>query len=247
MKKNVLILCGLLAATLTKSQTVIDHFSLGPYEVEYYGKGDFNYHLVKGVNLAEFYGIKKDTVVIEKKTEKPVKKAFELGLSYTIPRFNIGGAFNSFGLYGSAKNKVGHNMYLNYGGKIDFGWEQGNKMNDGRKSVLFEVGIPLSFEFANLDRTKSSFFASIGITPAFYTTLYAKETINNSKVDADKKNGLYIAPRLDLGGYLPVKEHPVKIGLFLEYRIGCKKGEENVFKQQRIGRVMIGANVGYIF
>lgn len=246
MKKNVLILCGLLTATMAKSQTVIDHFSLGPYEVDYYGKGDFNYRMVKDVNLIEYFGIKKDTVIIGEKAEKPIKKTFELGLSYTIPRFNIGGAFNSFGLYGSAKNRVGNNMYLNYGGKIDFGWEQGNKMNNDIKSVLFEVGIPLSFEFTRLDRTKSSFFASIGVTPAFYSTLSAKERKGNSKVAADKKNGLYIAPKLELGGYLPVNEHPVKIGLFLEYRIGCQKEEDNIFKQ-RIGRVLIGANVGFLF
>ena len=60
MKKIVFVICGLLAATIVKGQEVIDNFQVGPYEVDYMGKGDVNFRLRKDIDLNEYYKIKKD-------------------------------------------------------------------------------------------------------------------------------------------------------------------------------------------
>lgn len=246
MRTFFLILCGLLTTTMAKSQEVIDNFQVGPYEVDYMGKGDVNFRLKKNINLYEYFKLQKDTIIAESKKVQPIKKGFEVGVTYSMPRFCVKGAFNSFGVYGSAKSKVTNNIYLNYGGKIAISYGHYNEEVNNLKDVLFEVGVPLSVEFANLNKDTSSFFASVGFTPAYYTTLSAKENKDGKDVDADKKSGLYVAPKVELGGYIPVNDHFLKLGLFGEYRINCTKAEDNIFKQ-RIGRAFVGANIGYVF
>ena len=231
---------------MAKSQEVIDNFQVGPYEVDYMGKGDVNFRLKKNINLYEHFKLQKDTIIAESKKVQPIKKGFEVGVTYSMPRFGVKGAFNSFGVYGSAKSKVTNNIYLNYGGKIAISYGHYNEEVNNLKDVLFEVGVPLSVEFANLNKDTSSFFASVGFTPAYYTTLSAKENKDGKDVDADKKSGLYVAPKVELGGYIPVNDHFLKLGLFGEYRINCTKAEDNIFNQ-RIGRAFVGANIGYVF
>lgn len=231
---------------MAKSQEVIDNFQVGPYEVDYMGKGDVNFRLKKNINLYEYFKLQKDTIIAESKKVQPIKKGFEVGVTYSMPRFGVKGAFNSFGVYGSAKSKVTNNIYLNYGGKIAISYGHYNEEVNNLKDVLFEVGVPLSVEFSNLNKDTSSFFASVGFTPAYYTTLSAKENKDGKDVDADKKSGLYVAPKVELGGYIPVNSHFLKLGLFGEYRINCTKAEDNIFKQ-RIGRAFVGANIGYVF
>lgn len=231
---------------MAKSQEVIDNFQVGPYEVDYMGKGDVNFRLKKNINLYEYFKLQKDTIIAESKKVQPIKKGFEVGVTYSMPRFGVKGAFNSFGVYGSAKSKVTNNIYLNYGGKIAISYGHYNEEVNNLKDVLFEVGVPLSVEFANLNKDTSSFFASVGFSPAYYTTLSAKENKDGKDVDADKKSGLYVAPKVELGGYIPVNNHFLKLGLFGEYRINCTKAEDNIFKQ-RIGRAFVGANIGYVF
>ena len=246
MRTFFLILFGLLATTMAKSQEVIDNFQVGPYEVDYMGKGDVNFRLKKNINLYEYFKLQKDTIIAESKKVQPIKKGFEVGVTYSMPRFGVKGAFNFFGVYGSAKSKVTNNIYLNYGGKIAISYGHYNEEVNNLKDVLFEVGVPLSVEFANLNKDTSSFFASVGFSPAYYTTLSAKENKDGKDVDADKKSGLYVAPKVELGGYIPVNNHFLKLGLFGEYRINCTKAEDNIFKQ-RIGRAFVGANIGYVF
>ena len=246
MRTFFFFLFGLLTTTMAKSQEVIDNFQVGPYEVDYMGKGDVNFRLKKNINLYEYFKLQKDTIIAESKKVQPIKKGFEVGVTYSMPRFGVKGAFNSFGVYGSAKSKVTNNIYLNYGGKIAISYGHYNEEVNNLKDVLFEVGVPLSVEFANLNKDTSSFFASVGFTPAYYTTLSAKENKDGKDVDADKKSGLYVAPKVELGGYIPVNDHFLKLGLFGEYRINCTKAEDNIFKQ-RIGRAFVGANIGYVF
>lgn len=246
MRTFFLILCGLLTTTMAKSQEVIDNFQVGPYEVDYMGKGDVNFRLKKNINLYEYFKLQKDTIIAESKKAQPIKKGFEVGVTYSMPRFGVKGAFNSFGVYGSAKSNVSNNIFLNYGGKIAISYGHYNEEVNNLKDVLIEVGVPLSVEFANLNKGTSSFFASVGFTPAYYTTLSAKENKDGKDVDADKKSGLYVAPKVELGGYIPVNDHFLKLGLFGEYRINCTKAEGNIFKQ-RIGRAFVGANIGYVF
>lgn len=246
MKKIVFVICGLLAATIVKGQEVIDNFQVGPYEVDYMGKGDVNFRLRKDIDLNEYYKIKKDTVFIESKKKKPIKKAYELGLIYSIPRFGVHGAFNTFALYGSAKVAVDNGVYINYGGKMAFSYGEYNENKNCLKDKLVEIGVPLSVEFVKLDRSTSSFFVSVGLTPAYYSTISAKEISGGEEIDADKKSGLYVAPKVEIGGYLPMNKHLVKIGVFGEYRISCASKEDNIFKH-RIGRAFVGASIGYVF
>lgn len=246
MRTFFLILCGLLTTTMAKSQEVKDNFQVGPYEVDYMGKGDVNFRLKKNINLYEYFKLQKDTIIAESKKAQPIKNGFEVGVTYSMPRFGVKGAFNSFGVYGSAKSNVSNNIFLNYGGKIAISYGHYNEEVNNLKDVLIEVGVPLSVEFANLNKGTSSFFASVGFTPAYYTTLSAKENKDGKDVDADKKSGLYVAPKVELGGYIPVNDHFLKLGLFGEYRINCTKAEDNIFKQ-RIGRAFVGANIGYVF
>ncbi len=246
MRTFFLILCGLLTTTMAKSQDVIDNFSVGPYEVDYLGKGDVNFRLRRDINLYEYFNLKKDTIIVESKKVLPIKNTFELGLSYSTPIFGVKGAFNTFGLYGSAKTKVNNFMYINYGGRMSFSYGNYDESMNSFKNVLLEVGVPLSIEFANLEQNTSSLFVNIGIVPTYYTTISAKEKKDGKEIDSDKKNGFYISPRVEAGGYIPVAGHLLKIGLFGEYRICCTKAEDNIFKQ-RIGRAFVGTSIGYVF
>lgn len=247
MKKIVLILCGILAAAMAKGQDVIDNFEVGPYEVDYLGEGDINYRLKRGVNLYEYYGLKTDTTIVRVPESKPLKRAVELGLSFATPRFQKVGAFNSFGVYGTVKSKVADFIYLNYGGMLAFSYGQYGREWNCLKDFLVEAGVPLSVEFANIDHTKASLFANVGFAPVYYATLSAKAMNGEgNEVDVDKKNGLYVAPRVEAGGFIPVNEHLIKIGVFGEYRICCAKAEDNIFKE-RIGRAFVGVRLGYVF
>lgn len=241
MKKIFLVLCSAIIAATSKGQIVTDNFQVGPYEVDYLGKGDVNFRLKKGVDLYEYFGLQKDTIITENRINKPFNRGYEIGASYSRPWFNVSnGAFNSFGLYGLAKSKIGKYYFFNYGLKISFSYGHSRK----NKDVLFDAGIPLSIEFANLDYTKSSLFANIGVSPTFYSIINAKEVKSGNKSNTEKKNGLYIAPKVEIGGYISFNEHLIKIGLYGEYRVCCAK--DNIFKH-RIGRAFVGANVGYIF
>lgn len=245
MKKMLLVLCGIFAATMAKSQNVIDNFIVGPYEVDYKGEGDVNYRLRKGMNLYEYFGLKKDTVVVGQVQPAPISKAFEFGLRYSMPRFDVQGAFNSFGAYGTRKMQIGSHAYFDFGVMVALSYGNYNERFGNLKDVLFEAGIPLAVEFAKLERDKSSLYASIGVAPAYYTTISATENVGGTETDAEKENGLYIAPQLEVGGYMPVLGHLLKIGVYGEYRIDCSGGDVNVF-EQRIGRFFVGAKVGLV-
>lgn len=113
---------------------------------------------------------------------------------------------------------------------------QESTSGDGEFSeTMFEVGIPLSIEWSNLNHKKASLYGGIGVIPTFYTG--GKNKYGKSE------NGFYVAPRLDIGGYVPVKNVLVRIGLFGQYNIDCSG---DIFKE-RIGRLFLGANVGLVF
>lgn len=245
MKKMLLVLCGIFAATMAKSQNVIDNFIVGPYEVDYKGEGDVNFRLRKGINLYEYFGLKKDTVFVGQAQSEPVSKAFEFGLRYSTPRFDVQGAFNSFSAYGTRNIKVGSLVYFDFGVMVALSYGNYNERFGNLKDVLFEAGIPLAAEFAKLERGSSSLYASVGVTPAYYATISATEEVGGTEVDAEKENGLYVAPQLEVGGYLPVSGHLLKLGVYGEYRINCSGGDVDVF-EQRIGRFFVGAKIGFV-
>lgn len=243
MKRIVLFICSFVVASLLNAQNVIDNFNVGPYEVDYIGKGDVNYRLKKDVDLYQFYGLKKDTIFISANNKNEiVKNATELGLFYALPRFGVKGAYNTFGIQGLFKRNLSNGLFFDFGLKAAISYGHYNSLYNYLKDVVFEIGIPVELEFVKLVKNQSSIFFGIGVVPSFFSTISCKDNAGN---EIKKKNGIYFSPRLDFGGYIPVGHSFMKIGVFGEYKICCSKEEDNIFKE-RIGRTFIGANIGWI-
>ena len=63
--KHFFFLCALIAGVIAaKAQTDVDNFNVGPYVVDYNGKGDVKYRLRDNINLYEFFELKMDTTII---------------------------------------------------------------------------------------------------------------------------------------------------------------------------------------
>lgn len=253
----------------------VDNFEVGPYEVEYKGPGDFKSRLRKDVDLYKYYNLKKDTVIkVSKQTTKPVKGAFQLNVSMSLPRYVVNGTSNVFGIDGGWKQRISKDVYVNGGlslalsfGRYGKEWEdlykdEWKKDKGSFTETMFEVGIPLSIEFGKIDYKKPSIFASVGVTPTLYTgakglkkktvdataasAANAKATDENTDMENESKSGLYVAPRLEIGGYLPIGGQLVRMAGFMQYDFNCSKGDFDVFKE-RIGRLFLGASLGLVF
>lgn len=226
---------------------VVHNFEVGPYEVEYKGSDDYKFRLRKGVDLYEYYNLKKDTTIqVCESVESPVTGAFQLNAFFSMPRHVLNGTSNVWGFDGARKLKIGQQLYFNAGLSIalSFGeygaaynnfkdWEEGSF-----SETIFEIGVPLSVELCNLDRNKASLYGGFGIVPTFYS---------GGKDEAgESKSGLFVAPRIDVGGYLPCCNQLVRIGFFAQYDINCSGGDYDIFKD-RIGRFFLGANIGLVF
>ena len=84
MKKIIFSLILVVMATAAFAQTP-DKIFVGPYEINYYEKGDYEYMLRDNIDLYEFYSLQKDTtIVIEEKTE-PMKHGMQVGLGMRLP------------------------------------------------------------------------------------------------------------------------------------------------------------------
>lgn len=274
MKKLITVALFALASAAGMAQDV-DNFEVGPYEVEYKGPGDFKSRLRKDVDLYRYYNLKRDTVInASMQSTEPVRGAFQLNVSMSLPRYVTNGTSNVFGIDGGWKQVIGKNVYFNAGLllALSFGsyggyWQSiyGSEWNSNKgalKETMFEVGIPLSIEFGKVDYKKPTMFASIGVTPTLYVGAKGlksktKETASGStataKADGDfigmeneTKSGLYVAPKLEVGGYLPTGGPLVRMAGFMQYNVNCSKGDFDVFKK-RIGRLFLGASVGLVF
>lgn len=253
--KKIILLAILFATIVAGYAQSPDNFFVGPYEVDYKGKGDFKFRLRKGIDLYKYFDLKRDTViqknvinVIEenrKSVSNPVKRGIQASVFMSLPRFAVSGNSNVFGVSGSWKQQFGKKYYWNAG--LSLGYLYGEYSSPSyREDAMIEIGIPLSVEFACLDYKKSSVYAGIGLTPTFYSTLKADEIDENgATVDGEKDSGFLIAPRVDFGGYIPLSKHILRVGIFAEYKINCS-GDVNIYKE-RIGRAFVGANVGIIF
>ena len=246
--RKITSLLILLTLTVICSAQNIDNFDVGPYEVDYKDKGDFKFRLRKDIDLYEYFGLKRDTVVQEIRKSHPVKGAFQLNAFFGA--YSYEGSTTSLGLDGSWKQKIGKMLYFNSG--ISVGISYGKY--DGRnylKETMLQIGIPVSIEVSQLNHNRASLFAGLGVTPTYYNTLKS-EYQNHKKTNPKKNSGIYVAPKLEVGSYIPVNKCIVRIGLFGQYNINCSKNEigtqtdANVFKEY-IGCVSIGGNVGIVF
>ena len=244
--KKFFSLIALLTISMVGLAQVVENFEVGPYEVDYRGPGDYNFRLRDGIDLYEYFSLEKDTTitVVEPPTS-PVTSAFQVCVSMSVPRrVENDGTSNVFGIDGTWKKQVIKHIYFNAGMSIALSIGRYGKSysdykdweNEKLSETMFEVGVPLSLEWCNLDRKKASLYGGIGIVPTFYA---------GGKDKTGNKSGLFIAPRIDLGGYLPIGKQLVRIGGFFQYDINCSAGDYDIFKI-RIGRAFIGGNIGLV-
>lgn len=246
MKKMLFAFAILTTFTNGFAQDVVN-FEVGPYEVDYRGIGDYKYRLRNEVNLYDYYGLKRDTIVqkIEEPSE-PVKSALQFDVFVSVPFFWVNGASNVWGIEGMWKQKIGKQIYFNAGLSAGLAINKnGDTYNyykdwkDGFYSeTMFEIGVPVSVEFCKLDRKKASLYGGIGVVPTFY--MGAKDWTGESK------SGILVAPKLDFGGYLPIEDHVVRLGIYYQHDINCSSGDEDFFKE-RIGLNFVGATIGLVF
>lgn len=249
--KNLVVFAILFVAVVAGYAQSIDNFVVGPYEVDYRGEGDFKYRIRKGVDLYEYFGLKKDSINSEALNEhQPVKHGVQINAFMSLPRFATGGNSNIFGLSGSWKQQIENAIYLNAG--LSFGFSYGKYDYDEsgksyhRNENMIEVGVPLSVEFARLDYKKASVYAGIGLSPTYYNTIKADETTSDGlDKEGDKESGFLIVPRIDFGGYIPLNNRILRIGVYGEYKINCS-GDVDIY-EKRISRAFVGANVGLVF
>jgi len=260
IKRTILfVFLGVICASAVLAQnTEPDYFEVGPYEVDYYGVGDYHAQLKKGIDLYKFYNLRKDTIVnvIEPETE-PVKSAFQIGVFMALPRYVVLGTSNVFGLEGAWKIGLKQKFYFNAG--LSLGVRMGKyhrhtyvaekssmEYNNEFNETVIEVGVPLSIEFTKLDRKNASLYGSIGVVPTFYAGTKGENGDDYKTGDDDSKSGFYVAPRLEIGGYVPVGGKLVRIGGFYQMNINCTAGDYDVYKN-RIGRGHVGAKIGLVF
>lgn len=240
MKKLLLVISMLLSINYVNAQNEVDDFNVGPYEVYYKGKGDVNFRLKKGVDLYEYFGLKKDTIIqVSEVQADPLKHGFQVSFlgETSTSRYNFS---MLYALEGVWKQKISSKTYFN--GGLSLGYAVAT---NSIKEDVFEIGIPLSIEWANINQKKASLYCGIGLIPTYYTTLSSKYVSNTENGDPEKVNGLYISPKLDLGGYIPVGKQIVKIGVTFRYKVNCSTKDADIYKDI-LGRAFVGANIGII-
>lgn len=259
IKKILLIsLCAVAALTALAQSSEPDSFEVGPYNVDYYGAGDFNYQLKKEIDLYKYFKLKKDTIInVVEPAAEPLKSAFQISAFMALPRYVVSGASNVFGLEGAWKMGLSRQVYFNAG--LSFGVRMGKyhrntydakkdmMLNDYEfKETVMEIGVPISIEFTKLDRKKASLFGSIGVVPTFFTGAQGENGNDYNSEDNDSKSGFYVAPRIEIGGYVPVGGKLIRIGGFYQNNLNCTPGDYDVYKN-RIGRGHVGAKMGIVF
>jgi len=253
-KTLLLVLCAIAAMSGLAQSSEPDTLRVGPYYVDYYGPGD--YSVFQRVDPYEYFGIKKDTIinVVRPETE-PLGHCFQIGAFMAVPRYAVLGTSSVFGFEGAWKMRLSQQLYFNAG--VSFGVRMGKyHMHSYKGSVMdydnefketvMEIGVPISIEFTKLDRKKASLFAGIGVVPTFFTGAEGEMGRDYNTEDNDSKSGFYVAPRIEVGGYVPVGGKLVRIGGFYQNNLNCTPGDYDVYKN-RIGRGHVGAKIGLVF
>lgn len=240
MKKLFTAALLLFSICAAKAQEIYDVFDVGPYSVLYKGQGDVDYKMKQGVDLYEFFGLKKDTV-IQVAANKPeqLKHGIQLDLfaetcMFRSPRYSM-----SFGIETAWKQNITKNLYAN--GGVSFGYAAVRTIKD-RKEDIIEIGIPLSVEWASISKRKASLYGSVGITPSYYTNALSKIFYGDEGEDVNEYNGFYVAPGIDLGGYIPAGNQLFKIGVTCRYKINCTPKSYDIY-DCLVGALFAGAKL----
>ena len=242
--KHFFSLIAFLAIYMAGFAQDVDNFEVGPYEVDYNKvSGAYKFRVRKGVDLYEYYGLKKDTTIqVIAPNSSRLKKGIQIGVKMETCLSNISRHSNVYGITGSWKNLISKNIYLNGGGSIGMAFTSVGI----QKYNLLEIGLPLSVEYSKISKYKASLYAGIGIVPSYYSTLSAKYIPSIEGTGPKKYSGFYIAPQADFGGYIPVGKQLVRIGLFIKYKINCSRKDYDLY-HQLVGKTFLGANVGLVF
>lgn len=242
MKKTILMIACLTLSAAAFAQGV-DNFEVGPYEVDYKGIGDYKFRLRKDVDLYEYFGLQKDTTIqVAVAKPSPLKSGIQVDVYLETCLSNKSRHSNVYGISGSWKQSVSDGIYIN--GGFSFGIAMATI--DIQKYNLMEAGVPLSVELGKISKDKASIYGGIGIVPTYYSTMSAKYEPEIKGAEPEKYSGLYIAPQLDFGGYIPFGEQLVRIGFFWKYKINCSTKDFNLY-YHLMGRTFFGANVGLVF
>ncbi len=249
--KKILILSLIAMSVSMVSAQDVDNFEVGPYEVEYKEPGDFKYRLIKGVDLYEYYHLKRDTVV-NGKMSSPVSHALQVEARFRVPRYVGVGCSNVPEIAAAYKFQLSSGVYLNTGVSLALSFGKYERGNEQLSETLFMAGVPISLEFGKIDRAHASLYGTVGVMPTFYgggkgyDATFAVPKVKDD-IDPDAgKSGFIVAPQLGFGGYLPIGNQLVRLGSFFQYDINCSGGDFDVFKE-RIGRFSVGANIGLVF
>ncbi len=232
--KKVLLICALFAGILPcAAQTTIDHFNVGPYVVDYNGKGNIRYRLSDNVDLYEYFELSKDTVVVEKcVTPKLANKHFEIGA-----KIGVGSVALSYGLEVKFRIAVGKKgFYFSPG--ISAGMV--SRYSEPKDWGTVEIGVPLVFGYSTINQQYATLYAEIGVAPTFYSL--------NEKPDSytDKKSGFLVVPTGGFGFNIPSDKTIWKIGVWADLKLNCSSSDTDVYKEF-LGYGAAGIKIGIIF
>ena len=245
--KKIISLLTFLTFSLVGFAQGVDNFEVGPYEVDYKGPGDFKFRIRKDIDLYEYFGLTRDTIIeVTEQPVTPIYHGIQINAFMSMPRYVANGVSNVWGVDGSWKQRIGQLLYLNAG--LSFGMSFGKYgaaymdypdwKDGGYSETMVEIGVPLSLELSKLNHTTASLYGSVGVIPTYYT--------GGKNAAGESKSGFMVAPRIDVGGYLPLGKQIVRLGGFAQYDINCSGGDDDIFKE-RIGRLFLGANIGLVF
>lgn len=246
MKKILFVAVLFLTAVSAKAQ--VDHFEVGPYEVEYQKDGDFKYRLQKDVDLYKFFDLKKDTIiVVEQAKPEAISQGWQIGAELMGRLWGFAREATQASVFVQYKLRIGTEIYFN--GGVSLGYQANRCISSGMQidANILEVGIPLSIEYADLKQKSSTLFIQAGIIPTYSTTLSQK--LHGGK-DLGKSHGIRIDPRLEFGTYVPVSNVMCRVGLFIQKGISLSDSNPDGIAldyKSRTSRVTVGGNVSFVF
>ena len=249
MKRTTILLISVLFATEASAQTP-DIFEIGPYQVAYYGYGDYEAAFIEGFDLYKYFNLQKDTTIVVEEKTMPLKNGVQINATMRVPILSRSMS-RVIGVEASWKQRIVKNLFFNAGlsANVTTGnyfhlfvnESAGGAQNLLRgKMLMMEIGVPLSVEYTKLDKMKSSLYASVGVLPAYYKTL-SGDFSKGVEGKPAKPAGIYVAPRLEVGAYIPAWGQLFKIGAYAQYNTASA-----VYKEF-IGRAYAGGSVGIIF
>ena len=241
--KEYLFIVALLTLPVLGFAQDVDYFEVGPYEVNYKGAGDYKFRLRKGIDLYEYFDLKKDTTTQDAESSPTLlSNGIQVDVTMETCLTNVSRHSNVYGISGLWKQSIHDGIYIN--GGLSLGMAVATIGN--RKYNLMEIGVPLSVELGKISKEKATLYGSIGITPSFYSTVSTKYDPEIPGAEPEKYSGLYLAPQLNFGSYIPVGDHLIRMGFFLKHKINCTSKDYNLYYKQ-IGLTFFGANVGLVF